>query len=506
MARSKTTKRALVASVCATLMCIAMLIGTTFAWFTDTASTSVNKIQSGTLDVELYYANNTTGGDGTEWTKITSETTALNFVKASAASEGEAVLWEPGCTYSLPALKIKNEGNLALKYKVLFNAVDTSDEDLELAKVLDVTMNGQPAGTLYDVLTSTDEDGYAHGTLEGNAETSAITLSVKMRETAGNEYQNLTIGGIAVTVVATQDTVEYDSSNNTYDTNATYPEVVADATAIQSALASESSSSVILADNITVADKKDLQITSSDKSIDFNGKTLSGSLSSGSTSASDPAVNLVLSDPNNNGAEYSIDSSLNRIDGGGMTQIAAVSAWKPTVTIESGRYTHNNMVICNQLQTSDADAVGVVVNGGTFDGKANAAVVANVIGTVEINNGTFNAKDSDDDFGACVYLSYGNESVPTITNIHGGTFTAGKVLFYVVEGSSNYTQKINITGGTFNVGESGELIKLSGSGTATSYLVITGGTFNVDPSAYVDTSKYNVTNDTSAGTWTVTAK
>ena len=223
MARSKTTKRALVASVCATLMCIAMLIGTTFAWFTDTASTSVNKIQSGTLDVELYYANNTTGGDGTEWTKITSETTALNFVKASAASEGEAVLWEPGCTYSLPALKIKNEGNLALKYKVLFNAVDTSDEDLELAKVLDVTMNGQPAGTLYDVLTSTDEDGYAHGTLEGNAETSAITLSVKMRETAGNEYQNLTIGGIAVTVVATQLASEYDSTTNQYDTLAQYP-------------------------------------------------------------------------------------------------------------------------------------------------------------------------------------------------------------------------------------------------------------------------------------------
>ena len=53
MTSSKSTKRALVSSALAILMCVAMLIGTTFAWFTDTASTAVNKIQAGTLDVQL---------------------------------------------------------------------------------------------------------------------------------------------------------------------------------------------------------------------------------------------------------------------------------------------------------------------------------------------------------------------------------------------------------------------------------------------------------------------
>ena len=53
MTNSKSTKRALVSSTLAILMCMTMLIGTTFAWFTDTASTAVNKIQSGKLDVAL---------------------------------------------------------------------------------------------------------------------------------------------------------------------------------------------------------------------------------------------------------------------------------------------------------------------------------------------------------------------------------------------------------------------------------------------------------------------
>ena len=240
MTSSKTTKRALVASVCATLMCIAMLIGTTFAWFTDTASTSVNKIQSGTLDVVLQMKNpEYTGTDDSthdEW--ISAEGKTLEFVKAADGST-QTVLWEPGCTYELPQLKVVNNGSLALKYKVKFSAVNTEADDLKLAKVLDVTMQigdgaERSVGTLYDVLASTDEDGYAHGTLKANADSGAITLKVKMSETAGNEYQNLTIGGIAVTVVATQDTVEYDSTDNQYDADAEYPIYVVESVAIDS--------------------------------------------------------------------------------------------------------------------------------------------------------------------------------------------------------------------------------------------------------------------------------
>ena len=53
MADSKHTKRALLGSALALILCFAMLLGTTFAWFTDTASTTVNTIQAGTLDVDI---------------------------------------------------------------------------------------------------------------------------------------------------------------------------------------------------------------------------------------------------------------------------------------------------------------------------------------------------------------------------------------------------------------------------------------------------------------------
>ena len=92
--------------------------------------------------------------------------------------------------------------------------------------------------------------------------------------------------------------------------------------------------------------------------------------------------------------------------------------------------------------------------------------------------------------------------MPSITTINGGTFNADKRVFFV-RVNTNYTQKIVVTGGTFNVAEGGSLIQVS-SGNASDYLTITGGTFNVDPSAYVDTANYDITN--SGSTWTVTAK
>ena len=238
-----------------------------------------------------------------------------------------------------------------------------------------------------------------------------------------------------------------------------------------------------------------------DASINFNGNTLKGAVESGSISSSDGPTNLVLSDPNNSD-EYSIDGELVQHAGGGYTQLAAITVWKPTVTIESGKYTYDNAVILCQLQTQDSDAVGVVVNGGTFDGKGAASVIANVFGNVIVNDGEFNAHYDGEYSGECVYVSSGNSYVPSVTTINGGTFNADKRVFYVRVNTS-YTQKIVVNGGTFNVAEGGSLIQVS-SGNASDYLTITGGTFNVDPSAYVDTANYNVTH--SGSTWTVTAK
>ena len=172
-----------------------MLVGATFAWFTDTASTGVNKIQAGNLDVVLEMQN----ADG-KW--VSAEGKTLDFVKAADA-KGEAILWEPGCTYELPALRIRNNGNLALKYKVAITGINGS------AKLNEA---------IGDVAMGTEQHLAA-------GESNAFTIKGHMKESAGNEYMNESIDGIAITVVATQDTVESDSFNNTYDASATYPVV-----------------------------------------------------------------------------------------------------------------------------------------------------------------------------------------------------------------------------------------------------------------------------------------
>ena len=199
MTNRKSTKRALLGSVMAMVLCLAMLVGATFAWFTDTASTGVNKIQAGKLDVALEMQN----ADG-KW--VSAEGKTLDFVKAADA-KGEAILWEPGCTYELPALRIRNNGNLALKYKVIITGINGS---AKLNTVIDWTIGDVAMGA---------EQHLAAG------ESNAFTIKGHMKESAGNEYMNESIDGIAITVVATQDTVESDSFDKDYDADAEYPVV-----------------------------------------------------------------------------------------------------------------------------------------------------------------------------------------------------------------------------------------------------------------------------------------
>ena len=199
MTNRKSTKRALLGSVMAMVLCLAMLVGATFAWFTDTASTGVNKIQAGNLDVVLEMQN----ADG-KW--VSAEGKTLDFVKAADA-KGEAILWEPGCTYELPALRIRNYGNLALKYKVAITGINGSAK-----------LNEAIEWTIGDVAMGAEQHLAA-------GESSAFTIKGHMWESAGNEYMNESIDGIAITVVATQDTVESDSFDKDYDADAEYPVV-----------------------------------------------------------------------------------------------------------------------------------------------------------------------------------------------------------------------------------------------------------------------------------------
>ncbi len=193
MTNSKSTKRALLSSAFAILVCVAMLIGTTFAWFTDTASTAVNKIQAGNLKVLLV------DEDGKDL-----EGKPLEWKTADGRAQAD-ILWEPGCTYELQPVRVKNDGNLALKYKIVITGINGS---AKLNEVIDWTIND----------TNLESDHK----LAAGAVSEPLTIKGHMQDTAGNEYMNEKIENIAITVYATQDTVENDSYGNQYDEKAAY--------------------------------------------------------------------------------------------------------------------------------------------------------------------------------------------------------------------------------------------------------------------------------------------
>ena len=209
----KATKRALLTSVMALVMCVVMLVGTTFAWFTDTASTAVNKIVAGNLDVDIVDENGDSLDGGT-----------LRFVNKENQSN---ILWEPGVTFHTEGFRIKNAGNLALKWKIAINKDSASTGVVEGS-------NGKQGMNLLDVIdfsvvSSKTKDAEAVKIDEFVGHTDANTVDsttyyIKgtMQTSAGNDYQDLTLEGITITVYATQDTAENDSFNNQYDKDATY--------------------------------------------------------------------------------------------------------------------------------------------------------------------------------------------------------------------------------------------------------------------------------------------
>ena len=195
------SKHALLLSVLSMVICVSMLIGSTFAWFTDSATANVNTIQAGNLDVALEMKDN----DG-NW--VTAENKTLQFLVDGKIPEvGTKILWEPGCTYSLPELRVVNGGDLALKYKIVITGITG---DTGLSEVITWTINDGPINLTEKTLLAKEEG-------------EAFTIKGHMLETADNNYMGKTIENISITVLATQMASEFDSNGNTYDAAAEYP-------------------------------------------------------------------------------------------------------------------------------------------------------------------------------------------------------------------------------------------------------------------------------------------
>lgn len=206
MTNAKNTKRALLSSVMALFLCFAMLLGTTYAWFTDSVTSGSNIIQSGTLDVDLV------DEEGNSM-----EGQIIEFVAADGRDSSK-ILWEPGCTYKTEPVYVVNKGTLDLKYNILVNGIVG---DAKLLEVIEWTVTID--GVEIDMYT------YENKLLAGE-KSGAIVLTGHMKETAGNEYMNLTASGISISVFATQLTSENDSFDDQYDKDATYYDALATTT------------------------------------------------------------------------------------------------------------------------------------------------------------------------------------------------------------------------------------------------------------------------------------
>ena len=258
------SKKALLSSAFALVVSVAMLIGTTFAWFTDTASTGVNKIVSGNLKVDIIGENSD------------SHIEKLNFTKAATtdAEAGAEILWEPGCRYLTEGFRIANKGNLALKWKAQVNKGTTAanEGNFDLLDVIDFYLVTKAAdGT--ETATALDE---FTGNLKKTETSGVYYIKGVMQTTAGNDYQGLTLDGITVTVIATQDTVENDSFGDQYDKDAPLDfEPVATADELKAAAADGKNILFTQDVALTNAVTFDRAVT-----IDLNGKTLTTALNS----------------------------------------------------------------------------------------------------------------------------------------------------------------------------------------------------------------------------------
>lgn len=225
MKKGNNTKRSLVMSILVLVLCCSMLIGGTFAWFTDSASTSNNKIQAGTLDVDLLMAN---PGTGTYASIAGVDAAIFGANSLTAQNDPTATLWEPGKTQIVYLAVDNKESNLDLKYVVQLDVVDGGLVGALEYAIIDGAKYGEITAASWAELKATAQAGDVaagtvfaapNGAIKADEGMEYFALAIHMKESAGSEYQGKNIT-IDVTVLATQLASEADAFGNIYDEEA----------------------------------------------------------------------------------------------------------------------------------------------------------------------------------------------------------------------------------------------------------------------------------------------
>ncbi|MBR2906794.1 MAG: SipW-dependent-type signal peptide-containing protein [Clostridia bacterium] len=512
MTNKKTTKRALLASVLALFLCFSMLLGTTFAWFTDSVTSANNIIKSGNLDIELEYWN------GTAWADVNGASDILTNE-----------LWEPGVT-EVAYLRVANAGSLVLKYQLginILNEIAGKNQAGETFKLSDYIqfgvvegVNGQSgayskddAGRAAAIAAVTDAKkisaGYTKSSTMNPDDELYLALVVYMPTTVdnvanhnGKDVPQIDLG---INVLATQMTAESDSFGDQYDKDAWHPD-------------------------FTVTSVEDLATA-----LASGGKIqVNGTLNAGATQDVPNWTNAP--------AEFIFDATTLDALKGGKYVLEQGSRYGVVGLISAGE----SLALSDMEITANSQWPVYLSNyGGTLtleDIDVTATQGAGIYpygtnGTTTIKSATVNQKALSDEFaaitpwaGTAIATSNGHRLIiedgtyigsnqgvyiynsGAVVTINGGTFKAPQVLKadgsysdqtirgeFVVNGG-NFDGQINMTNGyAYCTINGGNFTNFSVS--SYSPVVIKGGTFDADPSAYVAPG-YQVTNN-GDGTYTV---
>lgn len=524
--KTKSTKKALFTSVLSLLLCCSMLIGTTFAWFTDSVESGINKIQAGNLDIELYY-----GKEATPATNKVTNTTDDLFTDETGAD----VLWEPGVV-AYTNLNVVNEGSLVLKYQFAINFTNENyivGTNAKLSQVLKVAfIEGGVTGTREEILNEAKKTGVLLTDLvkTGNLEADknqvygvVIYWEPSDLDNNWNVYNGRTTSDgqplhidLGLKLIATQKDAEDDSFGTDYDEDAWHPDMLV-TTAGELATAIENIkdggiialSNSISFDSTTHTDNggyyEGLNYVG-DKSftIDLNGYTI--------TNVAGSITDRLLRFENNGTKPNTItikNGTLEAIGAYSAVATAGSNAQKMTINLEN--------VKANMGDTNGSGATVLVRGGAELNVKAGTVIAAtNAYCAIECAGGaTANIYDGAEIYqngtssycgslvGASgngtvnVYGGYGKgtkgafivmTSGGTI-NVHGGkwiantdgTYANSNASVLIAQSQSGAKCTINVTGGTFKGG-----YNCYGDAVGDAQINISAGIFNADPSAYVE--------------------
>ena len=472
MMNSKTTKKALLSSVVALFLCFTMLLGTTFAWFTDSVTNGVNKIVSGNLDVELYHSSYAASAADSLWGVGFGYSEAHGSAVAPDTKlfldvDGNDILWEPGAT-AVENFRIKNEGSLALKYEFKLNVTNATKTPAgrDLSEIISLYIdeityaeNGVPQGTTITAGEALNS-GYI---LEGEllpGETYDFWVGLEWEPSDEDNEFNVKEGlslDLGITLLATQLTYEKDGYNgDQYDKDASMDDVVIK----QNTMTENSGDAIVVDENESVA-------------LDMGDNTLNNTLV-------------------NNGQIV-------------VTNGTIVTPETATAEAAVGFKNYGDATVTNvSMNTGSASDYGNILYAGSTTVYENVNIVSRGggIGVTGGAKATFNSGSVyvDSPSTSARYVLYVVGAGSELT-INGGSFSWDptdnnkRAYIYAAEGTTVY-----VNGGEFGAAStrSGYTAGILGEGT----VVITGGTFGFNPSAWVADGYTAVENN---GTWTISA-